>query len=374
MEIQEIYSHPYGDKIFEDQQAKFRFFPKLPIELRLIIWKIAVDEGRIIHLSKAPKGPSFVNLSGHPPLLEACLESRIVAKRFYVRGFEQKMYRNASMYFSPADTLYFETIQDFDGFVFRQTRFRNNIEKPLALNNCDIRSVTLGTFGTMDGLIERSFTAVGMSYFGHKTKAARDFAMLTNLERLTLLLDNNVLHTFGTRATFAGESIELNDIEQNSFSKNGPIQGRMFSYSKTIFSAFKSKFENTLRKMSHSYVSHINEGPGDCMYCLLRGGNDLPVSTSEWWKNPKVSILDKEIYTKGIVSKPGIFKRCERLERADQKALRRRKRMKELIQKRATLKRKNPYMEENWKTAIAKNEAEIEKISDEINLLRHGRE
>jgi hypothetical protein len=208
--------------------------------------KFAVEEGRVIHLSKAPKGPSFVNLSGYPPLLAACLESRMVARRFYVRGFEQKMYRNASMYFSRADTLYFETIQDFDGFLFRQTTFRNDREKPLALNNSCIRSVTLGTFGDKDCLIERSFLPVGLSYFGHKTKAARDFAMLTNLERLTLLLDNDMLCAFRRPGHIPDESID----KQVSNSKNEGVRDDVSSYTKSIIARFKWQFERSLRIMS----------------------------------------------------------------------------------------------------------------------------
>jgi hypothetical protein len=106
----------------------------------------------------------------------------------------------------------------------------------------------------------------------------------------------------------------------------------------------------------------------------MRGDSDLPVTTSKWWKNPKITMLDKKTYIKETISMPGIFKFCERLERADQKAMRRRKRMKELMKRRSMLKRKDPYEEEDGKTAVAENEVEIETISEEINHLRYGRE
>ncbi|CZR52644.1 uncharacterized protein PAC_02521 [Phialocephala subalpina] len=92
---------------------KFRFFPDLPLELRLCIWEMVKPDGQLISIDAEygldatgeripdPNGGWVVNkkvVASYkvPSLLHACHDSRIVAQKLYKQHFGDRLQGNGS--------------------------------------------------------------------------------------------------------------------------------------------------------------------------------------------------------------------------------------------------------------------------------------
>ncbi|PVH84845.1 hypothetical protein DL98DRAFT_528260 [Cadophora sp. DSE1049] len=80
----------------EDAFDKFTLFPKLPLELRLIIWTMVANMPRVLqfYARQGMNGQSSC-LCKAPSVLQATHESRSVALKFYVKAFTNRV-RNCS--------------------------------------------------------------------------------------------------------------------------------------------------------------------------------------------------------------------------------------------------------------------------------------
>ena len=145
--------------------TEFLFFPRLPTELRLMIWAFSLPEGCIISLnigqfrlyrqgeelllnvSYAPSQPPHLNDLGEPPkshvsLLAASRESRMVFLEKFNHTVPIRYYYKGTRYFGNSDTIYLESVPyDLDSTAIFQAvelghkpgPFFNNVTR-LALN------------------------------------------------------------------------------------------------------------------------------------------------------------------------------------------------------------------------------------------------
>lgn len=101
---------------------RFTLFSKLPIELRTIIWKLAL-EPRVIEIRKfvvdcSPAAETyeedrgFFNFEAVPNVLQACQDSRRAVIAMYPLSFGSVWYKPRVRFNTELDTLYF----DFDFF------------------------------------------------------------------------------------------------------------------------------------------------------------------------------------------------------------------------------------------------------------------
>ncbi|RDL37337.1 uncharacterized protein BP5553_04770 [Venustampulla echinocandica] len=100
-----------SNRLLKHAFADFSYFPKLPAELRLMIWKFARPEGRIIrikprskrHLRLKHTSPlemrALYSTAKVPAMLHACLESRVVAQKWYKLSFGTTLYGEPQTYF-----------------------------------------------------------------------------------------------------------------------------------------------------------------------------------------------------------------------------------------------------------------------------------
>ncbi len=140
--------------------TEFHYYPLLPTELQIKIWKLTLEQPRVIELGAAPKGWLYKDRAAQdvddiyhrimitsissratlvPTALETCLLSRTVALEFYAALSSGYSFFNPSI-----DTLFFG--KEFD--------FTDGWEKwhRLVCNNSDIRHVAfdLATFRGRD--------------------------------------------------------------------------------------------------------------------------------------------------------------------------------------------------------------------------------
>ncbi|KAL2074174.1 hypothetical protein VTL71DRAFT_7952 [Oculimacula yallundae] len=105
---------------------RFKFFPRLPAELRLMIWELALPGERVVRIQDFPEcihkhQPSAVcrcigSKARVPTLLHVCHESRALALKHYTITFENRMFQPT--YFNPnLDILYFASVDDFMKFA-----------------------------------------------------------------------------------------------------------------------------------------------------------------------------------------------------------------------------------------------------------------
>jgi hypothetical protein len=93
----------------------FHPFPKLPIELRQMIWKLTLKP-RIVELQLSPNDRCFFSQARTPTGLRICRDSRDAILPFYPARFGSN-FKPARIRFNyELDTLYFD--QDFSPFVF----------------------------------------------------------------------------------------------------------------------------------------------------------------------------------------------------------------------------------------------------------------
>jgi len=111
----------------------FVYFPKLPLELRTMIWKYTLPGPRVIKVAASDAayptthglellGPVWeASIEQSPiatPLLHACHDSRAIALKTYEAAFTPQL-RGNSFYFDwQLDTLYFQTGRAVDCFFY----------------------------------------------------------------------------------------------------------------------------------------------------------------------------------------------------------------------------------------------------------------
>jgi hypothetical protein len=106
--------NPTMDKLDSDRTLKqFTLFPKLPLELRLSIWELALPESRIVTLEPSRSEVDhrhslrFGKSDKPPVLLQVNHESRSLTLRTYHRFFDSEHLFNRPKYFNNAkDTLH----------------------------------------------------------------------------------------------------------------------------------------------------------------------------------------------------------------------------------------------------------------------------
>lgn len=109
---------------------RFKFFPKLPTEIRLMIWDFCLPGPRVVDVKirrcffrastrKVFKLPRFISSLDHPAILHICSESRLLALKHYKLAFPNTMKTKAET--SPAriyidfsiDTVWFDNLHYF---------------------------------------------------------------------------------------------------------------------------------------------------------------------------------------------------------------------------------------------------------------------
>ncbi|KAH8804593.1 hypothetical protein F5884DRAFT_796609 [Xylogone sp. PMI_703] len=100
-----------SSRLKSDDSAQFHLFPKLPIEIRALIWQMSIDEERLVEVypttTKGWRAPI-------PPILHVCMESRALGLKNYELAFSGKdpdtgKLCPARIYFNfDHDTLYFK--------------------------------------------------------------------------------------------------------------------------------------------------------------------------------------------------------------------------------------------------------------------------
>ena len=86
----------------------FAFFPKLPAELRCMIWTLARSEPRVVKIFISKDRNRFYSTAKVPTLLQICQESRRIAKQWYKLCFQKRV---SAIDFVPR--VYFDFSSDF---------------------------------------------------------------------------------------------------------------------------------------------------------------------------------------------------------------------------------------------------------------------
>ena len=227
----------------------------------------AVKNGRIIHLQQGIDSRSFVNLSGYPPLLAACKESRLVAKKIYILGFDRKLVRKAPMYFTPTDTLFFEGINDLKRFITLDSKAVGL----LPLNNSSIKSIALG----------------GFSAFSQKNpkfqQIANEYGYSGSFEYLTDYTKKLNVPAYLCRFTGLEELILLYDsdykVESGGFWY--PKDQGFKNLATNLEYFLKTRFHPNLTEWSARMIKHINDFQWKQRKCESYYGYALPVTPSK---------------------------------------------------------------------------------------------
>lgn len=103
---------PLQQKDFRVRKTRnFTCFSRLPTEIRLKIWSIAVPRGRILRFEIEPhlgQYRIYGRFSRVPSIMHICHESREVGLGQFRRGFPHLQSQNGEVYWSPeADTLFY---------------------------------------------------------------------------------------------------------------------------------------------------------------------------------------------------------------------------------------------------------------------------
>ncbi|KAK0117293.1 hypothetical protein ONS96_013126 [Cadophora gregata f. sp. sojae] len=120
-----------GDTSLVGERGEFKRFPKLPLELRNMIWKEAAIVPQFVMIGMIEVAPwlKAVTFFTKPPaILHACSESRLAALPEFEIAFTKNAHEGDGMYFNfSRDALSFkgfDAINDFffDGHLYPQVR------------------------------------------------------------------------------------------------------------------------------------------------------------------------------------------------------------------------------------------------------------
>ncbi|KAH6682654.1 hypothetical protein B0J14DRAFT_673036 [Halenospora varia] len=239
-----------------EAELTFTCFPKLPPELRLKIWKLA-DGRRVLQFKLHSKQRTglikFKNQSGTPALLQVCHDSRQIALKHYVLGFEQKLRSWKPIYYSASkDTIVFNHFSE--GAYFSSADYRVRTTKEL--NNSSITSIA----------IRRPF---GSGWCPHRPLPGFNIDFLTcftSLEELILVTPQDLdrLHVYGARYHQTCPASE-SDLQMFADAMTKELKERM--------------------PVRLGYSNNFNSG--------VRGVN-WPVVASIWWNNPVIKLMTAE--------------------------------------------------------------------------------
>ncbi|OBT80025.1 hypothetical protein VF21_01189 [Pseudogymnoascus sp. 05NY08] len=114
----------------KQQTERFKFFPKLPTEIRLMVWDFCLPGPRVVDVRmrrrfvrvstrKVFNFPRFISSLDHPVILHICSESRSLALKHYELSFPNTM--KTKTVISPAriyidfsiDTVWFDNLHYF---------------------------------------------------------------------------------------------------------------------------------------------------------------------------------------------------------------------------------------------------------------------
>jgi hypothetical protein len=215
----------------------------------------------------------FINISGPPPLLSTTSESRVVAKKLYVLGFEAKLDHKTPMYFPPADTLYFQGHESLWKFMDSDSR----CTRPQHLNTCSIESVAIGCLvqkQDKDAVIDRYDRDFG-KWLGWR-KRGTESVVVNRLTRLTSLRQLVLV------------------IQETSTGPNSEAR----SYEEDQILSFRSAIEESLLRLFlfQDRPTAINKEKNGWH------GLALPVTASQWWQSPRITILKQFEVTSDMVA------------------------------------------------------------------------
>ncbi|KFY17315.1 hypothetical protein V491_05032 [Pseudogymnoascus sp. VKM F-3775] len=134
---------------------KFKFFPSLPTEIRLMIWTLCLPRPRVVDVRMRRKSiPTstgellgygrFVSSVDHPVLLHVCSESRKLARKHYKLAFPKETkaeWSPARIYIDfSVDTIWFDHLRYFPSRGISNTRLVPEAEfakiKYLVMRHC----------------------------------------------------------------------------------------------------------------------------------------------------------------------------------------------------------------------------------------------
>lgn len=138
--------------LIDNNEASFRYFPKLPLELRLMVWEEALPGPRIIpFVSKLSQKKFSTPVYGvvdpkpvllNPAMLFANQESRSVALSIYEAAFHHRSSKPVFFNFAE-DTLFFRTERDLLEFTTSGRQSRKVLRKNIAENK-KVKNVIIG--------------------------------------------------------------------------------------------------------------------------------------------------------------------------------------------------------------------------------------
>jgi hypothetical protein len=146
----------------EPKGPKFALFPKLPTEIRAIIWKMTLQP-RVVELARYPDA-GFRALVSHPPALEVSRDSRAATIQLYPLCFGTYWYAPTTRFNYALDTIYLDygILHELAFFVAILSQSELSQIRYLALDMSlfvDERYISVGDNGTyqetLSGGLER---------------------------------------------------------------------------------------------------------------------------------------------------------------------------------------------------------------------------
>jgi hypothetical protein len=146
------------DNPHSEALEEFTPFPKLPIELRLRIWKFTLPGPRILEVAYCEAGsdsdmPEKFGVATRPPVaLRVCRESRREASRFYTLSFGSENWASKIYFDFSIDTLYLNCLTigqdgvDIERFLREAEGIENVRTIAACLLTCDILEVNIDDF------------------------------------------------------------------------------------------------------------------------------------------------------------------------------------------------------------------------------------
>ncbi|ELR07779.1 hypothetical protein VC83_01113 [Pseudogymnoascus destructans] len=166
----------------KQRTQRFKFFPNLPSEIRLMVWNFCLPGPRVLDVKmrriffrastgKVTNSPRFMSSLDHPVILHICSESRSVALKHYTLAFPNTMRLKTKT--SPAqiyidfsiDMVWFDNLHYFPTQWFHSARTSPNTNlakiRFLVMRHCvdhivmdSTRSLTPGFFPALEAIYQ----------------------------------------------------------------------------------------------------------------------------------------------------------------------------------------------------------------------------
>ena len=192
------------------------------------------------------------------------------------------------MWFSPNDTLYFDSLDSLEDF----SKLGTQCTRPLALDNSNIKSVAIGGFGRYDTvsgslIISNDYSGRGLTRYDN---VGRRLSRLRNLESLVLLIKDS-LPPVETSGSLLSSNYSKIQTFQSGFTdvilRHAPDRNQVVSPKEEHETSDGSSMPVTLPEVEAISV------PGAEL--ATEKATEL-VTLPTWWENPSVTILGKSAY------------------------------------------------------------------------------